>query len=174
MKKKLTILLLIIMYVPLSAQTYKIEQEIDINGALEITNMNSLYNQIGVHYIGNGYYVSTSGATYGRFNPRISALHQAEDYINSINSDNLSINFSSMIKTGSNSIAGNYIYVGEKKFFKYVFRLLIDGYNISFPYLSRTEAISRAKENKELLELGLINKKKYDYDLFFIKKILNQ
>jgi hypothetical protein len=67
--RNLLLLLFVTSIFQVNAQSYKIEQEIDVNGALDITNMNSVYNQMGVHYVGNGYYASTSSNTgYGTKN----------------------------------------------------------------------------------------------------------
>jgi len=38
------------------------------------------------------------------------------------------------------------------------------------PMLSRSEAVSKLRENKELLELGLMSQKKYDEELIVIKR----
>ena len=138
------------------AQSYEIEAEIDFSGAVEITNMNEIYNQVGVHYVGNGYYVSTAISRSGVQNM---ALRQGNAFAFDLNH---------IAEMSDGRIRGNYYFDG--RMYKFIFRMVLNG--TSFPLLNRSEAIKRARENKELYELGLIGRQKFETDLYYIKKIL--
>ena len=43
-----------------NAQYYDYSHKIDIDASIQITNMNDIYNQIGLRYLGYGYYLCTA------------------------------------------------------------------------------------------------------------------
>ena len=137
-----------------NAQYYDYSHKIDIDASIQITNMNDIYNQVGLRYLGYGYYLCTaikSSPTSGAWCSN-SILNKAGTTY-----DTVEVNRYKFTEGGR-----------RKEVYKYI----LLHRNQGFPYIKRYEAIEIIKENKELLELGLITQEKYDKELKSIQRHL--
>ena len=109
--------------------------------------MNVIYNRLGWRYLGYGYYLCTSISNeHGRGRAECSTI--------------------SLHKPGTtlDRVRENSYYITERGVRKEVLKRVYYLKNSQdfFPHVKRYEAIEIVKENKELLELGLITQEKYD------------
>ena len=131
-----------------NAQYYDYSHKIDIDASIQITNMNDIYNQIGMRYLGYGYYLCTairSGNNGGGCSTDI-LYKQGTRY------DTVEANSYKFTEGGRRKEVIKTIYYHK------------NSYDF-FPHIKRYEAIEIIRENKELLELGLITQEKYDKEL---------
>ena len=153
--KKLILLLLFIPLVSVmqvKAQGYDYSQKIDINAVMSVTNLDNIYNRVGMSYIGYGYYL----IVYTNLNsspwPEVPRGYRAEV----VNESSFKFNDNGKTKKLTKQIV-----------------LVRRGY-AGFPLMKRYEVIELVKENKELLELGVLTQEKYDRDLKNFRSLLNQ
>ena len=136
-----------------NAQYSDYSHKIDIDASIQITNMNNIYNQVGMRYLGYGYYLCTKIGQFRRTGD-CSKKEQAGTEYHRVTSNSYKFT-----KRGKTMAVVKTIYLHRNG-------------NDWFPILKRYEAIEVIKENKELLELGLITQKKYDKELKSIQYIL--
>ena len=151
--------------------TSKSVSEIDIDMAIEMIDTDEIFNSEGVRYLGNGIYTSTAISEYywSREDIQSSAFSNLRNYIFkwsnclSATTDDERYTFRKFKQNGKTYGAATS-----------VARVVIGWSSANdFPILNRDECVRRAKENKELLEMGLITQSKYDKDLKWIKRILD-
>ena len=178
-------LILLLLFIPLisfgqditiNSNSY-ISGKISISQAISYTNVNEIYDQVGIHYLGNGYYLLCVME-----NSRYSAQYKFMDNIRML----LDQYKSGTVYEGVNPLNETERRVGRKWLIKRIIRLTQTeafcseenpcGYQVTsndFPMLTRDDAVSRLKDNKELLELGLMTQKKYDRELVGIKRSIS-
>ncbi len=175
--KKLILLLLFIPLVSfgqditIKSNSY-ISGKISISQAISYTNVNEIYDQVGIHYLGNGYYLlcvmeNSRYAAQNKFRDNIRML--IDQYKPGTVYESV-FHLKPLNETERR--------VGRKLLIKRIIRLTqtVGAPNYTsndFPMLTRDDAISRLKDNKELLELGLMTQKKYDRELVGIKRSIS-
>jgi len=155
--RKLLFLFFVTFVFQLNAQSYKYDfkSKVDIEAAIQTTDLNDIYNQVGVHSLGYGYYVATA---IGKGNAaKIKARNLITDFRY----------FTNEISKSSFQFRQN----GQNyELVKIVFLQI--NQSIGYPVISRSEAIEVVSEMKDLLELGLISQKEYDEEFEKIKRVI--
>ena len=150
--KKLYFFLFIIIQLSnntVNAQYYDYSHKIDIDASIEVTNMNDIYNQLGVRYLGYGYYLCTaiSASNRGGFCDMGSLQTMQGTRLRLVRENSYNFTESGKRKSVWKKV---YLHKNDWDF---------------FPIIKKHEAIQIIRDNKELLELGLITQEKYDKEL---------
>jgi len=168
--KKLLLLLFVTSLFQLNAQTlkYEINSKVEIEAALETTDLNSIYNKVGVNSLGYGYYVLTSIETDLRYDTSdywktsVSRYQRRGVYVEEISRSSFTFRENGQIKK-----LKKIVFLQKCVFTR-------NGESDWYPILTRSEAIEVASEIKDLLELGLMSKNDYDIEMSTIKYMLQQ
>lgn len=174
--KKLLLLLFITALFNVNAQydddyDFKIKKDVDINAVIDITNSDAIYNQTGTRSLGYGWYVTT-------------AIYMQYDIgCNDTWSTNGTYKLAERSAWDGQSSALSGSYLGENKTLYQSVRIKgkcyamckliyqkVDRYGNVI--LTRSEAISRIKELKELLSLDIITQSEYDKEFQRLKKFI--
>lgn len=139
-----------------NAQKYDFSQKIDIEAEIQITDLNDIYNQVGMRYLGYGYY-SCVEIISGR---------------NRGGCDTRTIDIQGTIIDTVGEREYRFTDNGSRKTVRKTIYFQKAGWN-HYPIIKKYEAIKIIKENKELLELGLLTQERYDDELKKIKYVLN-
>jgi len=168
--RKLLLLLFLTSVFQLNAQSnkYEINSKVEIEAALETTDLNSIYNKVGVNSLGNGYYVLTSIKTDLRYDTTdywktsVSSYQRRGVYVEEISRSSFIFR-----ENGQNKKLIKIVFIQKCKFKR-------NGEQAWYPMLTRSEAIEVASEIKNLLELGLLSQYDYDIEMSDIKYMLTQ
>lgn len=146
-----------------SKSEISVDASIDINKAIQISNTDAIYDDIGVHYIGYGYWVAVDVRKWAFFQGRFGTVtndiigrHKFEGRI-----ENKNHSTRKFYQNGTN-------YVKVKTTF-----LHVSDWDFK-PIMTRSEYINVNRQNKELLEMGLMSQAKYDKELESIKYHINR
>ena len=142
-----------------NAQDYDYSQKIDVEAEIQITNLNDIYNQVGMRYIGYGYYSCVEIISERSRRSRSGCNARTIDIQGTI-IDTVGEREYRFTDNGSRKTVRKTIYF-QKAFWNH------------YPLIKKYEAIKIIKENKELLELGLLTQERYDDELKKIKYVLN-
>ncbi|MDA1116174.1 MAG: hypothetical protein O2993_06930 [Bacteroidetes bacterium] len=148
---------------------FKIKKDVDINAVVDITNSDAIYNQTGTRSLGYGWYVTTAiymqwdiecnDSYSGAYQEarRQAGIQMSSALLGAYLGENREINKPIRIK--------GKCYAMHKRIYQKV-----DRYGNVI--LSRSEAISRIKELKELLSLDIITQSEYDKEFQRLKKFI--
>jgi len=157
--KKLYFFLFIVIqlsYNTVNAQNYDYSHKIDIDASIEVTSMNDIYNQLGVRYLGYGYYLCTAiSASNRRGYCDMGSLQTMQG----TSLDQVTQNSYNFTERGTRKSVWKTVYLHKS------------GWDW-FPIIKKHEAIEIIRDNKELLELGLITQEKYDKEFKSIQRVL--
>jgi hypothetical protein len=160
--KKLLLLVFVSSLFTINAQSYKYDfkSKVDIEAAIQTTNLNDIYNQVGVHRLGYGYYV---GTVIGKKGGNISVLSSnlgSELSKQGTTTDIISNSEFQFRQNGQNYILAKTVFLHKHG-------------SSWYPILSRREAIEVVSEMKKLLELELMTQEEYDEEFKKIRKVLS-
>ena len=157
--KKLLLLLFVTALFSVNAQSYKYDfkAKVDIEAAIQTTDLNDIYNQVGVHSLGYGYYVATA---IGRRDADIKAYNLVNSYNKQgTTTERISKTSFQFRQNGQNYTLTKIIFLHKDNWYWY-------------PVLTRREAIEVVSEMKELLELDLITQQEYNEEFEKIKRVI--
>ncbi len=143
-----------------SKSEINIDANIDISKAIQISNLDDIYNEVGLHYIGYGYWVAVGIKDNGNYNYNypwnVTGKYQE-----------------TVAKQGTSIVDEHYskrkFKQNGKIYVKVKCTFLHRGDWNHFPIMTRSEYLKRIQSNKELLEFGLMSQSKYDEELRHIK-----
>jgi hypothetical protein len=135
-----------------SKSEINIDASIDISKAIQITNLDKIYSQQGVHYIGYGYYTSVAIDTH---------KGTAEG-----NADRGDMYYCKAFEV---TRSGRTFYQNGKRYYfsRYTWRRVSSQNH--YPVMKKSEYLETIRKNKELLEYGLMEQPQYDKELANIK-----
>ena len=173
--KKILLLLFVTALLQVNAQSddydFKIKKDIDINAVIDITNSDAIFNRTGTRSLGYGWYVTT--AIWMEYDISCNATWSTQGafgYADEATRDGIS---SALIGgyTGESRVIYKPIRIKGKCYAmcKKIYQK-VDRYGNVI--LSRSEAISRIKELKELLSLDIITQSEYDEEFQRLKKLI--
>jgi hypothetical protein len=136
-----------------SKSEINIDASIDISKAIQITNLDEIYSQQGLHYIGYGYYTSVG-------------INQDKTTAYSIAYNKMNMNY---CKAKEETKSERTFYQNGKRyyFYRYTWRRVSDWNH--YPVMKKSEYLETIRKNKELLEYGLMEQPQYDKELAQIK-----
>ena len=161
--RKLLFLFFVTFVFQLNAQSYKYDfkSKVDIEAAIQTTNLNNIYNQVGLKYLGYGYYLGTA---ISKKNRGTKAVVKARNYASDISKQGYTTDIITSTKFEFRQNGETY------ELAKCV--ILLKHGSTWYPSINRSEAIEVVSEMKDLLELGLISQKEYDEEFEKIKRVI--
>ncbi len=146
-----------------SKSEISVDASIDINKAIQISNTDAIYNDVGLHYIGYGYWVAV-GIKKDNFDYYYNKPHMVTDNIPKEN--DLPVQGGKIDKMHHSK---RKFYQNGAQYVKVKSTFLHKSNGNFYPIMSRSEYMDVVRQNKELLEMGLMSQAKYEKELEKIK-----